>query len=380
MKTPVIICVDDDKTILNSLEMELMDVLGDQYLIETAESGFDALEIIDELLAEKIELPLVISDQIMPSMKGDELLTQVHAITPKTLTILLTGQADAEAVGRAVNSANLYRYIPKPWESTDLSMTVTKALKSYFQEKELAQFYASLEEKVAERTREIQRKNEFLSIAVHDLKNPLSAIQGFSEMIKSDFTDIPEEIIEMADMIAMSSQQMFELVRNLLEVNAIESRKMDISLTVFDILPTLQWVINQYIERAKAKKITLHCHFQKPAYQALCNKDLLRQVFDNLISNAIKYSAIGKTIDIRLKQDDNSVRCEIQDEGPGLSLADQQKLFGQFTRLTPQPTGGEHSTGLGLFIVKKLVESQQGRVWCESLEGQGATFIVQLKR
>ena len=380
MKTPVIICVDDDKTILNSLEMELMDVLGEQYLIETAESGFDALEIIDELLAEKIELPLVISDQIMPSMKGDELLTQVHAITPKTLTILLTGQADAEAVGRAVNSANLYRYIPKPWESTDLSMTVTKALKSYFQEKELAQFYASLEEKVAERTREIQRKNEFLSIAVHDLKNPLSAIQGFSEMIKSDFTDIPEEIIEMADMIAMSSQQMFELVRNLLEVNAIESRKMDISLTVFDILPTLQWVINQYIERAKAKKITLHCHFQKPAYQALCNKDLLRQVFDNLISNAIKYSAIGKTIDIRLKQDDNSVRCEIQDEGPGLSLADQQKLFGQFTRLTPQPTGGEHSTGLGLFIVKKLVESQQGRVWCESLEGQGATFIVQLKR
>jgi len=380
VKTPVIICVDDDKTILNSLEMELMDVLGDQYLIETAESGFDALEIIDELLAEKIELPLVISDQIMPSMKGDELLTQVHAITPKTLTILLTGQADAEAVGRAVNSANLYRYIPKPWESTDLSMTVTKALKSYFQEKELAQFYASLEEKVAERTREIQRKNEFLSIAVHDLKNPLSAIQGFSEMIKSDFTDIPEEIIEMADMIAMSSQQMFELVRNLLEVNAIESRKMDISLTVFDILPTLQWVINQYIERAKAKKITLHCHFQKPAYQALCNKDLLRQVFDNLISNAIKYSAIGKTIDIRLKQDDNSVRCEIQDEGPGLSLADQQKLFGQFTRLTPQPTGGEHSTGLGLFIVKKLVESQQGRVWCESLEGQGATFIVQLKR
>ena len=169
MNTPVIVCVDDEKTILNSLEMELMDALGDQYLIETAESGIEALEIIEELLAEGIELPLVISDQIMPSMKGDELLTQVHAITPKTLTILLTGQADAEAVGRAVNSANLYRYIPKPWESTDLSMTITKALKSYFQDKKLAQFYASLEYKVAARTRELQQKNKFLSIAVHDL-------------------------------------------------------------------------------------------------------------------------------------------------------------------------------------------------------------------
>jgi signal transduction histidine kinase len=241
----------------------------------------------------------------------------------------------------------------------------------------MAQFYASLEQK----TRELQQKNEFLSIAVHDLKNPLSAIQAFSEMIKTDFADTPEEVIEMADMIAMSSQQMFELVKNILDVNAIESRKMDISLNVFDILPTLQWVINQYIKRAKVKHISLHCYYQKQAYHALCNKDLLGQVFDNLISNAIKYSPIGKAINIRLKQDDSGyVRCEIQDEGPGLSLADQEKLFGQFTRLTPKPTGGEDSTGLGLFIVKKLVESQQGKVWCESQKGLGATFIVQLKR
>jgi two-component system, sensor histidine kinase and response regulator len=380
VKIPVIVCVDDDRTILNSLEMELMDLLGDKYLIETAESSMDALEIIEELLAENIELPLVISDQIMPSIKGHELLTQVHAMSPKTLTILLTGQADAEAVGKAVNTANLYRYISKPWESTDLSMTVSKALKSYFQEKELAQFYASLEEKVAERTHELQQKNEFLSIAVHDLKNPLSAILGFSEMIKNDFTDISGEIIEIAERITMSSQQMFELVKNILEVNAIESKKIDIALNVFDIRPTLQWVINQYIERAKAKQLTLQCHCQKEAYHALGNKDLLRQVFDNLISNAIKYSPTGKKIDIRLKQDNSSLRCEIQDEGPGLSLDDQQKLFGQFTRLTPQPTGGEHSTGLGLFIVKKLVDSQQGKVWCETQKGQGATFVVQLKR
>jgi len=71
------------------------------------------------------------------------------------------------------------------------------------------------------------------------------------------------------------------------------------------------------------------------------------------------------------------VRCEIQDEGPGLSDADQEQLFGQFTRLTPKPTGEEHSTGLGLFIVKKMMESMQGKVWCESVLGQGATFIVE---
>jgi two-component system sensor histidine kinase/response regulator len=377
VKTPVIVCVDDERTVLNSLQTELMNALGDDYLIELAENGLDALEIIEELLEDGIELPVVISDQIMPDMKGNELLTRVHAIAPKTLTILLTGQADAEAIGKAVNSANLYRYIPKPWESTDLHLTVREAIKSYFQEKELEQFYARLQEKVAEHTRELQQKNELLSIAVHDLKNPLSAIQGFSEMIKNDFDDIPEEVIEIADQIVTSSRQMFELVKNLLEVNAIESGKINVSLNVLDIRPTLQWVVNQSIEMAKAKNITLQFQCLEKHYHALVDRNILRQVFDNLISNAVKYSPYGKHIYVRIRQDDKSVRCEIQDEGPGLSLEDQQNLFGQFTRLTPKPTGGEHSTGLGLFIVKKLVDSMHGKVWCESELGQGTTFIVE---
>jgi signal transduction histidine kinase len=99
-----------------------------------------------------------------------------------------------------------------------------------------------------------------------------------------------------------------------------------------------------------------------------------------LISNAIKYSSPNKNISINLFNNYDNVRFKIQDEGPGLSDADQQKLFSQFTRLTPQPTGGEHSTGLGLFIVKQLVEAMQGRVWCESMLGHGATFIVEFPR
>lgn len=379
MKTPVIICVDDDKTVLNSLQIELTKTLGNKYLIEPAESGEEALEIIEEFSKEGIELPLIISDQIMPGMKGDELLAQVNAIAPKTLKILLTGKANAQIIGKVVNTANLYRYIPKPWESTDLQLTVTEALKSYQKEKQLAQFYARLEEQVAEHTSELQQKNEFLSMAVHDLKNPLSAIQGFSEMIKSDFDELPYEVIEIADQIVISAQQMFELVRNLLEVNAIDSGKMTVSLNKLDIRPTLEWVVNQYIQRAKIKNITLQFQCLKKSYHALVDRDLLRQVFDNLISNAIKYSQYGKPIYVRLLQNNGHICCEIQDEGPGLSQEDQQQLFGQFTRLTPKPTGGEHSTGLGLFIVKKLVDSMQGQVLCKSQLGQGTTFIVELK-
>jgi len=176
MKTPVIICVDDERTLLNSLQTELKSALWGEYLIETAESGEDALELVEELLEEGADLPLVISDQLMPGMKGDELLRKIHLIAPKTMKILLTGQANLDAVGNIINHANLYRYITKPWEPT-------------------VKFYADLEIKVAERTQQLQDKNEFLSMAVHDLKNPLSAIQGFSEMIKCHFDEIPKEMV-----------------------------------------------------------------------------------------------------------------------------------------------------------------------------------------
>jgi two-component system, sensor histidine kinase and response regulator len=379
MNKPVILCVDDEQMLLLSLKQQLKNQFGKDYQIETAEDGEEALEIIQELLEQGIDLPLVISDQLMQGMKGDQLLTQIHSLVPQTFKILLTGQAEADAIGKAVNSANLYRYISKPWEPSDLNLTVMEAIRRYFHEKELSQFYASLEKKVADRTKALQQKNQFLSIAVHDLKNPLSAIRGYAEMIQTDLDDMPKaEILEVIDRILISSRQMFELILNLLEVNEIESGKMNLSLEIIDIKPVLQWLLNHYDERAKAKRITLQFHCEAEHYYALANENTTRQVFDNLISNAVKYSPYDKDICVRIHQEKNVIRCEIQDEGPGLSHEDQEKLFCQFTRLTPKPTGGEHSTGLGLFIVKKLVDSMQGNVSCQSTLGKGATFIVEL--
>ncbi len=378
MDKPVILCVDDEQLLVDALKQQLKLQFGNNYQIETAESGSEALEIIEELLEEDIEIPLVISDQLMPGMKGNELLKQIHAIIPKTLKILLTGQADADAVGKAVNNANLYRYIAKPWEPTDFNLTVTEAVHSYFQEKELAEFYADLEKKVAKRTEELKQKNEFLGIAVHDLRNPLAAIRGYAEMIKGDSDEaaIQEDTFDLADQIINSSQYMIELIESLLKVNEIESGKMNLSLCVIDILPILQWLTDHYTELAKAKNITLQFQCLEKPYRILANENSLRQVLDNLLSNAVKYSLYGQSIYIRLNQDDKWIRCEIQDEGPGLSDEDQKKLFCQFSRLTPQPTGNENSTGLGLFIVKKLVDSMQGKILCDSLLDQGTTFTV----
>ncbi|MCB9077722.1 MAG: response regulator [Anaerolineaceae bacterium] len=169
MSKPAILCVDDEKIVLNSLKEQLRREFGRNYDLETAESGDEALEILEELLEDGLEVPVIISDQIMPGMKGNELLKKAHAIMPRTLKILLTGQADAAAVGDALNEAKLYRYITKPWDQTDLVLTVSEAARSYFQDKQLAEknealarLNATLEAQVEQRTAELQAANALL--------------------------------------------------------------------------------------------------------------------------------------------------------------------------------------------------------------------------
>jgi len=186
MSKPIIICVDDEKIVLTSLKSELKAAFGSKYMIETAEGGEDALEVMNELLEDGYEVPLVISDYIMPDIKGDELLKKIHEISPETLKIMLTGQADSSAVGNAVNYAKLYRYIAKPWEAKDLALTVTEAVRSYFQTKQieeqneqLRELNKNLEKKVEERTRELSEamkelqstQGQYNDIISHNLRH-----------------------------------------------------------------------------------------------------------------------------------------------------------------------------------------------------------------
>ncbi len=228
-------------------------------------------------------------------------------------------------------------------------------------------------------TRLNQEKNEFLGIVAHDLKNPLSAIRGYAEEIQEYIDDMSkEEIVDFTQKICSISRQTTDLIVNLLDVNVIESGKINLSLANENVVNIAQNLVKNYIGHAKSKNISLNFHSAATEYHAFTDQHILRQVLDNLISNAVKYSPHGKNIYIQLSKNSDVIRCEIKDEGPGISQTEQQQLFGKFTRLTPKPTAGEHSTGLGLFIVKKLVEIIRGKVWCESELGKGTLFVVEL--
>jgi signal transduction histidine kinase len=385
----VILCVDDEHTILDSLKLELTKLLGDSYIIDTEEGALEALEVVENLLSRGYEIPLIISDHIMPEMKGDEFLRRVHKISPKTLKIMLTGQASIDAVGNAIKYARLYRYIPKPWDVTDFDLTIKEALHSYEQERKIEHFYADLEQKIVERTQELQEKNEillkldqekneFLGIVAHDLKNPLSAIKSLSGELERSIDKIPQsQLLKFIRIIQMASRQMFNLINNLLDVNAIESGKINITCQRLNLLPIIHALLEIYSDRAREKHIRLHFSSELSEGYILGDENIVQQILDNLISNALKYSPYHKNIYVRVYSYQNCIRCEIQDQGPGLSAEDQQQLFGKFARLTPRPTGQEHSTGLGLFIVKKLAERLNAKVWCESQLNQGTIFTLE---
>lgn len=154
---PVVLCVDDEKIILDSLRDQLESWLGSDYELELAESAQEGLEIIEECARDHRPVAIVISDQIMPGMNGDEFLARVHTESPGTLKILLTGQTSLEAIQNAINRASLFRYIAKPWEATDLMVTVTEAARSFSQKQQIDFFNQSnqLLKQLNEATREI---------------------------------------------------------------------------------------------------------------------------------------------------------------------------------------------------------------------------------
>lgn len=234
-----------------------------------------------------------------------------------------------------------------------------------------------IELRLASRTSIVQH-NQILNTTAHDLKNPLTTIPVRADLIKMK-KDNPEMVDTLCDQIKIASLNMVRIIDELLQVGSIEAGKIHLLLIRVNASFLVSNVVSMNLPLAERKNQTLHFSYEKDLY-VNADEGKLTEIVDNLVNNAIKYSPMGTNIFVRVKETaDHKVVIEVEDEGLGLTIEDKSKLYQRFTRLSAQPTGGENSTGLGLSIVKVLVEAHEGTISAESEgQGKGCKFIVEL--
>ena len=389
MSKQIILCIDDEAIVLDALKEQLYNVFNEDIEIEVAESGNEALEIVEELISDNYKVPVVIADFIMPNMKGDELLAEIHNQMPETRTIMLTGQASIEGVGNAINRANLYRYISKPWDKEDLVLTVKEAIKSYekddiiiHQNEELKELNAGLEEKVSLRTKELQdlntTKDKFFSIIAHDLKNPFNTLMGFSELLTENFDSFStEKIKEYIGIIFDTSKNSYALLENLLEWSRSQTGRIQVTPEKFNLYKIVNENISLLESQATKKQINLR-NILSETLEAFADENMINTVIRNLISNAIKYTPIEGSIQIESKTKENAVILTITDSGVGISEENIPKLFRLDQNYSTNGTANETGTGLGLILCAEFIAKNKGKIWVESELNKGSSFSIQL--
>ncbi len=409
--------VDDEDIVLRSLKAELKETVGDAYRIDVAETAEEALEIVDEVLAEESDFPLVIADYIMPGMKGDELLIRIHSVSPRTLKIMLTGQADTQAVGNAVNEAKLYRYIAKPWEQRDLSLTIGEAIRSYFLDKKLAQqnlelkeLNESLEDKVAQRTEELSNTLEDLKSAqtrlvqsakmaalgklvagiAHEINTPISVVYSSVnvakrcleivrkameeseslEQLRDDnrFQKALKALGESGQLTGTASERIAKLVKslkNFARLDEAEFQHVDIHDGIESTLAVAQHELGDRIEVVKR-------YGRVPKIP--CYPGELNQVFLDLIMNATKAIDGEGSICITTSVDDDLVCVKIADTGRGIASDELDNLFDfKFTS-----KAGRVGMGMGLSTVNHVIHKHHGEIHVDSSVGKGTEFTIRL--
>lgn len=219
-------------------------------------------------------------------------------------------------------------------------------------------------------------KNKFLAIAAHDLRNPLTSISGMSKMImKMELEE--EKKSELVTTINRASDHMLALLNDLLDISVIESGHFAIESKPNDIVELIQNRVRLMSVNAEPKGIRLTTDFEVIPEFAF-DRDRMTQVVDNLLSNAVKFSPLDTIVHVAAKSSDGSVRLSIADQGPGIPPEEVDRLFAPFEKLRNRPTGNEKSTGLGLSIVKRIVEAHGGAVSIDSEVRNGSTFYVTL--
>lgn len=330
------------------------------YQMAFATDGASALKMAREQPPD-----LVLLDIMMPGMNGFQVCAQLKRMeeTRGIPVIFLTAKTDVDSVVQGFNVGGV-DYLTKPFQGAELQARIRNHLRLREAEKQLQALNAA--------------KDKFLSIISHDLRGPMGSLRDMLSMLKSDHAGFSTaELGQWLDIAANQSEQFYKLLENLLSwarlqrgAMAHRPQRLDLFVVVYEVFFLFEGV-------ARDKGITLTNHVPEPL-EGYADRDMIHTVLRNLVSNALKFTTSGGTVEVSAQVLEEAIEITVRDDGTGIEPADQAKLFRLDTPHKKTGTAGEKGTGMGLLLVKDLVEKNGGELRLESEPGQGSRFIFTL--
>jgi signal transduction histidine kinase len=369
-ETPARILVVDDELGIREGCRRILAPLG--FFVDVAANGQEGLRKVREG-----HFDLVLLDVMMPDVTGVDLLQPIHEQDPDIVCIIITGYATVELAVQAVKRG-AYDFISKPFSSDALIMAVNQGLERRRLSLDSKRI-ESLEEEARELTRakeELERldkmKSAFMLTVAHELRAPVAAIQGYLRLILGGYAE-PEKQHEMLQRSDQRASELLLLIEDLLALARVKDTapmEKRVSVPVGDVLNQVAELLQ--VEAAN-KQITFSVQADGNPFVS-ANREHIRQVWTNLISNAIRYTPEGGKVSVSMFVDGQLVKGRVEDTGIGISPEDQMKIFDEFYRTQAAKGMVSGGTGLGLAIVKRIVETYGGTLSLESEVGKGSRF------
>ena len=361
MKTPTILVIDDDRAMRESCRRTFQ---KSEYRVSTAEDGATGLK-----KAKQIKPDIALVDLRMPGLNGIDVLDEIRKIDPTIISIVITGYPSTEAAVEAMRMG-AYDFVPKPFTPQVLRSVTQRGLETRRKALESAAIQQQKQE----------MKDLLISLVSHQLRSPLTAVQGYFELILGDFVTDPTEQRRMIKQAHKRIAGLIEMINDWLKMARVDSDEIQKGFESVNLATVLVETVDFMQPLAKTKGLSLKLELSSDLLVVRGDKEILREVFSNLIDNGIKYTRQGGEVAVKTRENGESLFIDVADNGIGLSRADIPFVFEQFFRVKSDETREITGTGLGLAIAKKIVEAHAGSITVTSEPGQGSIFTVTLPR
>jgi signal transduction histidine kinase len=370
MATFKILIIDDEpgiregtKRILQNFKVDypFMDEQIDFQVLE-AGTGKEGIEIIDRELPE-----ILLLDNKLPDIQGVEVLEYVKSKHYDIIVVMITSYASLELAVKATRDG-AYDFIPKPFTPQEIRASVENITKQIFL-KRMTQTLNNTGKQI---------RFQFLSVLSHELKAPLNAIDGYLKMIKDrQFGNNVDAYEEMLDRSMERIKGMRQLILDLLDLTKIETGKPTQKLEVVNVRKIIQMAVDTIRPYAIQKDVDLYINTRENI-EMKADPGEIEIIMNNLISNAVKYNKTGGRVDIFMEKSGLNLKITVSDTGIGFRPEDKEKIFEDFVRIKSSQTREVTGSGLGLSIVKKIVDMYNGSIVVNSEPDKGTTFIITL--